>query len=111
MFVDRKEDIVRVAINGLVKVGILEEAKPDLYVLTGPLTQLNQNVMIGPMTAMMVGDLVNDWMRHTGEIKDTGYVVNKLAITDRDIAAVCHICYQILANDGEDLDDEEETKK
>ncbi len=40
---------------------------------------MNQTVVINPLTAMMIADMVNSWTSDTGEMKETGYAVNKLA--------------------------------
>lgn len=110
-FVDSKIDVVRYALDDMVKLGLVAKVKESLYVLSGPLNQINQTVVIGPMTAMMVADMVNGWTNDTGEMKETGYAVNKLSVTDRDIAALCHICHVMLSNDMDDDESEEELKQ
>ena len=111
-FTDNLGDIVVFALDDLAKVGIVAKVKDGLYVLVQPLNQLNQSVVVGPVTALMIADLVNGWTEKTGEQKDTGYVVNKLSIIDRDLQALCTICHTLLSYDDEpnpeDDDDDEE---
>lgn len=109
--VNNKEQIVRHGLDELCKVGIVSKINKELYILSSPLNQLNQTVVLSPMTTLMIADLVNEWTKKTGEMKETGYVVNKLSITDRDIAAVCHICHVMLSNDMDSDDKEMENDK
>lgn len=109
--VNNKESIVRHGLDELTKLGIISKISKELYILSSPLNQLTQTVVLNPMTTLMVADLVNEWTKKTGEMKQTGYVVNKLAITDRDIAAVCHICHVMLSNDMDSDDKEMENDK
>jgi len=109
--VDNKVEVIRYALDDLVRLGLVAKVKDGLYVLVSPLNQMNQTVVINPVTAMMICDMVNSWTTDTGEMKETGYVVNKLAITDRDIAALCHICHVMLSNDMDDMEDGPELLK
>ena len=108
-FIEHKESIVRYGLDELVKVGLLAQIKSGpkstLYVLNQPLNQLNQTTVITPITALMLADLVNGFTKQTGEQKETGYVVNKLSITDYDIATLCRICHTMLSTDGSNNDE------
>lgn len=111
-FVSNLPAIVTVALEDLVRLGILARAREGLYVLVQPLTQINQTIVLSPFTALMLADMVNGWAEKTGEMKETGYVVNKLAITDRDVNALCQICGILLSqNDELEEDDEDESEE
>lgn len=109
-FVANIAHITEYALEDLVKLGVLAKVRDGFYVLSQPLTQLNQTVVITPFTALMLADIVNGWSRKTGEMKETGYVVNKLAVTDRDVSALCQLCAMLLSRDDEpeEVDDEED---
>lgn len=96
-FAARIKDIVVVGLDELAALGLIKRVASGFYVLCAPLMQANQSVVISPLTAWMLADVVNHWVESTGERKETGYVVNKLAITDRDVAALCHISQTLLA--------------
>lgn len=107
-FVANLQDIVTVALEDLVRLGMVARAREGLYVLTQPITQMNQTIVISPFTALMLADMVNGWAEKTGEMKETGYVVNKLAITDRDVNAICQICGILLSQNDELEEDEDD---
>lgn len=107
-FVTNLRDITGTALDDLVKGGLVAKVRDGFYVLTQPITQLNQSVVLTPFTSMMLADLVNGWAEKTGDAKATGYVVNKLAITDRDVSALCQICAMLLSRDDEPESMEEE---
>lgn len=114
-FIEHKEAIVRYGLDELVKIGILAPVKvgpkSSLYILSQPLNQLNQTTVVTPITALMLADLVNGFTKQTGEQSETGYVVNKLAVTDYDIATLCRICHTMLSTDRmDDEDDGDEGK-
>lgn len=104
-FVEHKREIVQYALDELVKLGIIAKVSGDLYVLIQPLSQFPQSVTISPMTALMVSDLINGWTKMTGDQEKTGYVVNKLGITDYDIGSLCTICHALL--EQREYDEEE----
>ena len=114
-FSNNLKDIVTYGLQELDKLGIVARVKEGLYVLIQPLNQLNQTVILSPITALMIADIVNNWTEQTGEQKDPGYVVTKLAVTDRDVQALCTICHTLMSiNDepeGESEDREEEGEK
>lgn len=97
-------DIVRYVLDDLTTRGVVAKVSPILYVLHQPLNQLPQTIVISPITAMTVADLVNGFTKASGEMKETGYVVNKLGVTDRDIAALCSICHMLSVEDEDDDD-------
>lgn len=115
-FAARIKDIVVVGLDELAALGLIKRVASGFYVLCAPLMQVNQSVVISPLTAWMLADLVNHWVESTGERKETGYVVNKLVITDRDVAALCHISQTLLGaktepgfeDDPEDGDEDPE---
>ena len=100
-----KREIVAYALDELVKLGVIAKVSPDLYVLVQPLSQFPQSVTISPMTALMVADLINGWTKMTGDQGKTGYIVNKLGLTDYDIGSLCTICHALL--EQQEYDDEE----
>ncbi len=110
-FAESKEEVARWVLDEYVKGGIVAKVSDTLYVLTQPISQLSQQVVITPLTALMLTNIVNDWVNATGERKQTGYVVNQLSINDRDVAALCHICHQLMDGPGPDLDDGEDPEK
>ena len=98
-FDQHKEDVARFVLGEMAKGGIVAQVTPTFYALVQPVNQLSQSVVIDSLTAMMVADLVNDFVMQTGERAQTGYVVNQLALSNRDIAALCHICHHLLGGD------------
>lgn len=99
VFDSHKEDVVRFVLGELSKGGIVAQVTPTFYALVQPVNQLSQTLVVDALTAMMVADLVNDFVMQTGERAQTGYIVNQLALTNRDIAALCHICHRLLGAD------------
>lgn len=104
-FVAHKEEIVRYSLNELAKVGVVAQVSENLYILTQSLNSMSQTIVLTPVTALMLADLVNGFTRQTGEQKETGYVVNKMAVTDYDISTLCRICHTMLNMDEEDDED------
>lgn len=96
-----KTGLFKTALTDLVRLGILAEVEAagggGIYVLTQPLNSYTQTVTLAPMTAEMVGDLVNGFSDMLSENDNgDGYRANKMNITGEDIARLCHICHMIL---------------
>lgn len=110
-FIDNLAEIVTFGLEDLSKLGIVAKVKDGLYILVQPLNQLNQTVVVSPVTSLMIADIVNGWTTNTGEQKETGYVVNKLSITDRDLQALCSICHTLLSFDDEPFEEDDAEEK
>ena len=97
--VQHKVGLFRTALSDLVKQGVVSEIEgsPGIYVLTQPLNSYSQTVILSPIVAEMVGDLVNGFSDalNGGDERD-GYIVNKMQITGEDIGRLCHMCHMIL---------------
>lgn len=100
-FSAHKGDVARYALDEYTKSGIIAKVNDNLYALIQPINNLNQSLVLSPLTALMVANLVNDFVTHTGERKSTGYVVNMMSITDRDIQSLCHICHTLIGGSGD----------
>ena len=109
-FVNHKGEIVKFALKELEKAGLVAEVSPGIFVLQQPLTNLPQSVVISPFTALMIADLVNQWMKISGEQKKTGYVVNKMQITNQDIVKLCSICHTIFSSDEQEEDPDDQVE-
>lgn len=103
-FTANLEAITLYGLQELVKINIIAQVTTTAFVLIQPVTQLSQTVVVDPFTALMLADLVNGWTETSGEQKETGYVVNKLGITNKDIYALCQITATLLSSDDEPMD-------
>lgn len=94
-----KVGLFKTALTEMVRNGVVAEIEgsPGVYVLTQPLNSYSQTVILPPIVAEMVGDLVNGFSNAISD--DEGgerYTVNKMQITGEDIGRLCHICHMIL---------------
>ena len=95
---DKKEPMFRAALAELEKADMILclDSAADTYVLKQPLTAAPQAVVIAPLTAHRVAELINDFGRRTGFLTNPHqYATNKFAITDGDIGAIVQICYTL----------------
>lgn len=98
-FVQHKVGIFKTALSDLAKQGIISEIEgsPGVYILAQPLNSYSQTVILPPIVAEMVGDLVDGFADAlSGEDEGDHYTVNKMQITGDDIGRLCHICHMIL---------------
>ena len=95
-----KVGLFKTALTELIRNGIVAEIEgsPGVYVLTQPLNSYSQTVILPPIVAEMVGDLVNGFSNamSDGDEDSEHYTVNKMQITGEDIGRLCHICHMIL---------------
>lgn len=94
--VKHKEGFVRAALQDMVQAGILVVVAEGVYVLAQPLNTFSQQVIISPLAAEMVADMVNEW--HQG-LDGPPYTANKMAITSYDIETLCHYLHFLLDED------------
>lgn len=102
-----RDALVRAALNDFTLQGVTLEISPGVWILTNPIGNLSQNVVLSPMAAEMVADLVADWHDN---VDGPQYSPNKLAITSYDIECLCHYCHFLLDEDTP-LDGEEPSRE
>jgi len=98
VLVGQKEPLFRAALGDMERAGLILclDQVAGLYVLTQPLTSLPQSVLVAPLTAHLVAELINGMGERTGFLNGGGqYVTNKFAITDGDILAIVQICHAL----------------
>ncbi len=93
-FLTHKETLFAAALDDYVKSGVLILVADGLYLLTQPINTFNQSVVLSPIAAEMVADLVNIFA------EDEGYTANKMALTSDDISTLCHFCHALLDDDS-----------
>lgn len=91
-----KVGLVRAALEDMAHAGILVPIAEGVYVLTQPLNAFSQQVVISPLAAEMVADMVNGW--HAG-LDGPPYTANKMTITTYDIETLCHYLHFMLDED------------
>ncbi len=89
--------LVTAALNDMVTGGLLAPVAAGLYVLTQPLNVFSQQVVLSPLGAEMVADLVNEW--HSMADEGGSYTANKMAINSHDIETLCHYLHFLLDED------------
>lgn len=87
-----REALVKAGLDDFARVGILLEVSTGTYILTQPISVMTQQVILSPLAAEMVADLVN-------EFTDGPYQANKLGITTTDIERLCGFCHFLLDED------------
>lgn len=95
-----KTELIRAALADLEVSGMVRRIdKPDstAWVLTRSLTSFMQQVTIGPLTAELVADLVNDYREANGIHGD---VCDKTSINETDILNVVHICHEMMSEEA-----------
>lgn len=92
---EQKLAAVRLAVEELVKAGYISNIGDDLYVMSVGLESVVQPVVLTPVVAQMVVDLVNEVCVH----EDSDYIANGLALTSRDIEEVCRLCHFLLSEE------------
>ena len=96
-----KVALFKTALQELARNGIVAEVTGtdgNVYILTQPLNTYTQQVVISPMVAEMVGDLVNGFSEALDDEGGDKYVANKMNISGEDVARLCHICHMLLNN-------------
>lgn len=90
-----RTSLFKAALDEFVRAGILAEVSPGLYLLTQPIDQCSQQVVLSPLAAEMIADLVNGFSESLGDDTFEAHC-SKMAITSQDIERVCQLCHFLL---------------